>query len=218
MIKKNDKVILSVSARDVKKNLTALKKIGYIPANIFGLKKDSEAISILKKDFHTVLKNSGESSVLFLQLDKKEEPVMIGSIDYHPVEKTMNHVSFRRVDLKQKIEKNVPILVVGEFSVPDATYLLVKDEIAVVALPEDFPDHFEVDVSTLTSPDSHITLSDLSFDKKSIELALGEDENPADIQLVVVQEIKEEVETAEENVEIESSEEPEPADTSEQNS
>lgn len=218
MTKKVDKVILSVELRDVKDNLNVLKKNGYLPANIFGLKKESQAISILKKDFHSVLKNSGESSVLFLQLDKKEEPVMIGDIDYHPVEKTINNVAFRRVDLKQKIEKNIPILATGEFSIPQATYLLVKDEITVEALPEDFPDHFEVDVSTLTSLDSHISLSDINFDKKIIHLVLAEDENPADIQVVVVQEFKEEVETANENEETELPKEQESTDVPEQES
>lgn len=188
-----DTLILQVEPRSKTDSLSVIRRNNRIPANVFGLGKKSESISIHRKEFNQLIKNAGENSVIFISgVAKKNIPVLISELTKHPLEQFIQHVSLRRVDLKQKIEQDVPIEVVGEFTLPGATYLLVKDSITISALPEDFSESFVVDVSQFKTVDDTITVADLDIDATKATVVLHEDEKASEVQVVVVQEIKEE--------------------------
>ena len=72
--------------------------------------------------------------------------------------------------------------------------LVTKNEVEVEALPANLPEKFEVDISSLTEVGQSITLADLTFDKSKITLELGEDVDPANETVVVLQAVAAEVE------------------------
>lgn len=190
----------SVSTRDLNKNLNTIRKTG-VPGNIFSPKEDSTAITISTKDFLKLFGEVGESGVAYLKLDRKEIPVMIEEVQWHPVRDEPLHVLFKVVDLKQKTEALIPVEVVGEFEIPEAVLVTVRDEIEVRALPTDLPEKFVVNVETLTEIGQSITLSELDYDRSKVEIIVGEEGEDAPV--VLVQEVKEEEEEEEETEEVE---------------
>ena len=80
----------------------------------------------------------------FLEISdsKQSRPTLVDEVQVDPVSGDVLHVTFKEVDLKQKIEAEVPIEVVGEFDVKEAVMVQVRNSIVVEALPVDLPEKF----------------------------------------------------------------------------
>ena len=188
------KISLNTTARTAGDKTSALKHTGYTPGNIFGLQKNSEAISVQTRELQQFIKNEGTNGLLYLRSGDtaKEQPVLIEEVQQHPVTGEINHISFKRVNLKQKIVQEVPVRLEGSFEVKDATVLLVRDALEIEALPTDLLEEFVIDISKLTEVGQEVRVSDLVYDKSIITVQVDEeDENPL---LALVQEVKEVVE------------------------
>lgn len=187
-------ITFKAQVRSQEDRVKKLRKQGFLPANVYGLGKDSISITINATSFENLHDQVGDTGLVYLQVGETEKqlPVLIDEIQIDPISDHVLHVAFKQVDLKDKIKAEVPVEIVGEFDVAEAVLVTVKDSIEVEALPTDFPEKFEVDVSSLTEIGQSILLSDLEYDSKKIELTLGEEgfESP----IVLVQELKEEVE------------------------
>ena len=111
-----------VFGRKVKK----LRGGGILPANIYGKKIKSHAVSVKSTDFLDIFKNAGGSGIVELHLDGKKMPVLIHNISYHPVTGAPLHADFYNVDLKEKVTANIPLELVGESpAVKDKTGVLL---------------------------------------------------------------------------------------------
>lgn len=172
-----------------------LRREGLVPANVFG-GEGSVALQMSAQAFLKLHEQVGETGLIYLEVagSKKQRPALIEEVQMNPVTGELVHVSFRQVDLKDKITANVPVETVGKFEVAEAVLMVVKDEIEVEALPTDLPEKFEIDVSVLTEIGQVITYKDLKYDRSKVELVLGAEgeEEP----VVLVQEQQKEVEEA----------------------
>lgn len=159
------KLSLTVTPRSVfGKKLKKLRYTGIIPANIFGPDFKSQSITVPFKDFTHTYKVAKETGVVYLQLEKQEIPVLIKIVQHHPVNNAILHVDFRKIDLKKKIQTEVPVTTVGtsEAVSQKAGILLTQTATLLVeALPEDIPAHIEVDVTGLKELGTEIKVSDL---------------------------------------------------------
>jgi hypothetical protein len=117
---------------------------------------------------------------------------MLSEVQKNPLTGGVRHLALRQVNLKQKVIAAIPIETTGEFGVPEAVYLLVKDEVEAEALPTDLPEKFVVDISKFTSVGEQITFADLTYDHAKVELKIDNEDEP----IVVVEAVKEEVEEA----------------------
>ncbi len=192
MTKKNT-VALTVTVREaLGRTVKEVRKTLMIPANIMGLNKPSQTITVANKDFIKHLEQEGESGLLYLQIaDHKEQvPVLIEDIQRAPVNNSILHVVFRRVNLLEKVTADIPLEVVGELSIKNANIVVVTDTIEVEALPADLPENFTLDVSVITEVGQTLTIKDLSYDREKITILMTEEEkeNP----LVMAQEQREE--------------------------
>lgn len=190
-----DSTTFSAQKRDILgKKVAQLRREGSIPANIYGVGKDSVAITVSTKAFEKLYENVGETGLVYLQVEgtAKDVPVLVDEVQYHPVTGELTHASFKQVDLSEKITAEVPVETIGENNVPSAVVVVVKDVIEVEALPTDLPENFTIDISTLTEIGQSISYKDLSYDKSKVTLMVAEEEleNP----LVLLEEVKEEVE------------------------
>lgn len=191
----NGKTIIHVSERELQgKAVKRLRTDGLVPANIYGQAKDSDSISIDAAAFQKFYAAEGDSGLMYLAIEgkKKEVPVLIDEVQFHPVTDHVLHVSFRRVNLKEKIRSEVPIVLVGENEVPEAAIITVRDALEVEALPTDLPENFTIDISTLTEIGQSVTIADLEYDKETVEVVMTGEMN-MDAPVVLLQEIKEEV-------------------------
>ena len=209
------KLTLNAQARTITgRKVKQLRQSGLIPANIFGKKIKSTAISLDSKEFSTVYEQAGETQLIDLILEKKTNPVLISEIQIHPVTNDILHIDLHQVDLKEKVTATIPLVFINESPAEkQALGTVVKEvqEIEVTALPSDLPEHIDVDLSTLSEVDQSIHLKDLQFDRSKIET----DQDPELILVKVEPPQKEEVIVAPVSTEAVSTEETKEAPTEE---
>ena len=179
----------SLSGRKVK----GLRRQGKIPANIFGKKVKSLSVQVDSLEFTKLFAKVGETALLDLQVnsEKAARPVLVASIQRHPVSNQILHIDFHEVALNEKVTAAIPVELVGEApAVKDHGGIVVHpiSEITVQALPTDLPEKFELDLSILLNIGDAFTLDQLSYDKAKVEVTL----DPSTV-LVTIQAPKEEV-------------------------
>ena len=192
--------------REIKgKRVRQLRALNFVPGNVFVAGGESVALKFPEKDFIQLYEEAGDTGLIYLQIDddQKKRPTLIDEVQVDPVSGAVLHVSFKEVDLKEKIEAEVPVEVVGEFGVKEAVLVTVRNSIVVEALPTDLPEKFEVNIESLTEIGQMITLKDLEFDREKVALVDVETEEDWDKPVVLVQEQEEEIieEVPEEEVE-----------------
>lgn len=159
------KLILEVQKREITgKKVKQLRKQGIIPGNIFGPGFTSTSICVNNKDFLGIYRFAHETGVVYINLNGETIPTLIRNLQRHPLDDNILHVDFRKIDLKQKIETTVPVEIVGEsIAVSQLGGVLLKqhDHIAVSALPEEIPQHIEIDISKILELGQEIKVADL---------------------------------------------------------
>ncbi len=159
------KTELSVELRTViGKKVRAMRREGKIPANIFGTDFVSKSVSVPAIDFTKAFKVAKETGIVYIKLDTENIPTLIKSVQRHPVDHSILHVDFRKIDLKQKIETQVPVQTIGTaeaVSQKGAVLLTQAQELTIEALPQNIPQFIEIDISGLKEIGQEIKVSDL---------------------------------------------------------
>lgn len=163
-----DKIKLTVQKRTVfGKKLKKLRKQGQLPANIFGEDIKSQAVVLPVKEFLQAYRKIGETQIVYLLLGNKEElPVLIQNVQRHPATDLLVHADFRKVNLKKKVETEVPIKFVGQseaVSQNKGILLTITESLRVEALPGAIPSVIEVDTSVLKELDDEIKVRDIKI-------------------------------------------------------
>jgi large subunit ribosomal protein L25 len=159
------KLVLEVQKREIfGKKLKALRKTGVLPGNIFGESMESKAVMLPLIELKHTFKKAGETQIVYLKIDGEELPVLIQNLQFHPMTAYPLHVDFRKVNLKKKIETEVPIKLVGESEAVNQNkgiLLNMAESVLVEALPEDIPQEIEIDLSVLKELDDQVAIKDL---------------------------------------------------------
>ncbi len=143
-----------------------LRRDGVVPANIFGRGLDSLAVQLPTTEARTILRDHGVNTLVNLQVtgEAQPRPVVVRSLQRHPVSKVLQHVDFYQVDLERTMQAHLPVTVIGTAPAV-ATYkgLLLhgSDNVLVEALPAVMPTHLEVSVDSITQLDGQVTVADL---------------------------------------------------------
>lgn len=142
-----------------------LRKDGKVPANIFGKKVKSHAISVDNKEFSEVFEKAGQTQLIELE----DKSVLVSNLQVDPISGDYLHIDFRQVDLTEKITAHVPVEIEGESPAEKqslGTVVQQIHELEVESLPADLPEKIIVDVSNLAEVDQAIFVKDLKIDKK----------------------------------------------------
>lgn len=138
---------------------------GVLPAVVYGAGGENISLSLVPSEFIKLYKEAGESSLVDLLVDGKENgKVLIQEVQYEPVKGRVSHVDFRRVDMNKPITARVELRLVGEApAVKGLGGTLVRSlsEIEIECLPKDLVSHFDVDISVLNTFDDVIKVKDL---------------------------------------------------------
>lgn len=160
---------LSATMRDlVGRKVKNLKKQGLIPASVYGKKIKSVSISVKAEELLKVYKEAGESGLVELSLQNEVRPVLIHNVQINPVTSVPIHVEFYQVDLKEKVQANVPVEFTGEplaVTSKVGVLLTIHDEVEVEALPADLPEKLEFDVTALAEVNAEVKVKDLVVPK-----------------------------------------------------
>jgi len=160
-----------------------LRRQGSIPAVLYGSNTESMLLSVSTKALELATKSANIGQLLLNLTIEGDESVaktaMIKELQVHPLSGNPIHVDFYEVDMKRKINVNIPIVTTGmSKGVEQGGMLqLVRRELEVLCLPNEIPEFIEVDVSDLDIGDSlHVE-----------EIELGENiEMPADVNFTVI--------------------------------
>ena len=152
------------------KKLKTLRKLGAIPAVIYGGNEGSVPLILELKEFKKVLKNAGETTLIRLFIEDLEpyRSVLIHDSSRDPVTDEIRHVDFYEVKMDEKIITKVPLVFIGNsFAVTDLGGVLVKamQEFQIRALPADLLHQIDVDISSLKNFDDNILVQDIKLSK-----------------------------------------------------
>ncbi len=184
----------AVSKRGVADKGKQLRRSGMLPANVVRPGMPSLSVMVSTREFEKLHKVVGDTSVVYLKVEGevKEIPTLISEVQIDPTSSRLVHAVFRMVNLTVKVTAQIPVELTGEAKIDGATVVLVLNELEIEALPTNLPDKFTLDISGLTEVGQTLSTDDLQFDRSKVTLILDEDQ--AQATLVVVQELKEEVE------------------------
>jgi len=135
-----------------------LRRAGRIPAAVYGLSQDPVSIDVDWPDLRRVLTtDAGVNAVIHLEFDGAKQMSIVKDIQRHPVRRDVIHVDFLRIDPKQDVTVDVPIVMIGEAKeVSDADGMVDQNlfSLTVNAAPDSIPNELEIDISDLVIGDS----------------------------------------------------------------
>jgi large subunit ribosomal protein L25 len=161
-----EKLQLKASVRDVKKeNPQKMRKVGLLPAVMYGHNLPTVALSINAREFDKLLRKAGESTLVELITDDgKTHPVLIHEFQRHYLTSAPTHVDFYQVSLTEKLKAKVALEFTGESkAVKQLGGVLVKilNEVEVECLPVDLPHNIPVSLDVLQALQDTIHIKDL---------------------------------------------------------
>lgn len=184
----SQKLLLTGEKRKiVGRKVKSIRKEGLVPANVFGKKIKSLAISVKSLDFRKIFSKAGATGIIYLEVagEKEPRPVLVSAIQKQPLNGSLLHVDFRQVDLSQKVKAEVPIKIIGEsLAVKDknGVLVLVLSRVMVEALPADLPESLEISIQSLVEIGQSVHIKDIKVDKARVKIEAGEDETVVIIQ------------------------------------
>ena len=158
---------LSASLRETKgKKSRGLHREGRLPAVVYGQQSSATSLELDLKEFQTVYARAGKTHLVDLATDGgRPVKVLVREVQTHPRRQGPVHVDFYRVNLRDKLQADVPIVLVGESPAVkrgDGDVLFTLHQVRVECLPADIPESFEVDISGLEELDQTIRLSEVT--------------------------------------------------------
>jgi large subunit ribosomal protein L25 len=131
----------------------SIRRTGRVPAIAYGDKEAPVSISVDEKSVQSILHSKGgRNALITLKIGSTSHPVLIKEIQRHPITRSLQHVDFHRISLKEKIETKVPLHVKGEapgVKLGGGVLEHLVREIRVRCLPTEIPASVDVDISTL---------------------------------------------------------------------
>lgn len=147
-----------------------LRRAGQLPGIIYGAGQDALAVTLDHNElFHLLRKEAFHASVLTINVDGKNEAVVLRDTQWHPFKQQVLHIDFQRVSANEKLHLKVPLHFVNGDQSPavklgGGMISHVVNEVDVACLPADLPEFIEVDLKDLEA-DQSIHASQLKLPK-----------------------------------------------------
>jgi large subunit ribosomal protein L25 len=163
---------LTAHTREIRgKKVKTLRRQGITPVHVFGHGIEPEALQCDTIDLQKVLAQAGSTGIVGLKIDKsrKKRNVMIREVQKEPRSGQLLHVDFYQIRMEEKLKVDVPIILTGEapaLKLKENFLVHELDSLSVECLPDDIPNHIEVDVSILEEADQSIYVEDIVLGKE----------------------------------------------------
>jgi large subunit ribosomal protein L25 len=196
---------LALSARprtETGRHVRALRRAGHVPAVVYGHRQDSLPITADLRSVERLWRRAGRSHLIDLTVEgQPSRKVLIREMQISPRTGRVVHADFLAVNLREKLQVDVPLMVVGESPAVTDTkvgqLLQTVNSIRVECLPGDIPAQLTVDISGLLEVDAHITLGEIELPKGVTLVNADPDETVVKISPLRVREEEEEAAPAE---------------------
>ncbi len=145
---------------------TRMRTDGLVPAVVYGLGRDSVAVSVPWPDLRRALTTeAGLNALITLDVDGQKDLAIIKDLQRHPIRRNVLHVDFLRVDPDAGVAVEVPLVLVGEAKKVEGRRGIVDQPLktlTVTAKPADIPSQIEIDITDLDIGES-ITVETLTL-------------------------------------------------------
>ena len=140
---------------------------GVLPANVYGRGLDSVAVQLPRREAEALLDEHGLNALIELDVagEGEQRPVVVRSIQRHPLTRELQHMDFYQVDLTRPIQAMVQVALVGEAPAVHTYQGIVitgADHVSVQALPAAMPAQLELSIESLEELDAQLTVGDLA--------------------------------------------------------
>lgn len=145
------------------KKVKQLRRVGITPAVIYGASEPMN-IQLDARTLRRVLRKSGGSSLIDVQIGADTRTVLARDIQQHVTRGDVMHVDFLEVDLKTAIAGEAELVAVGvsaAMAEGSGTISFATRTIEIEALPEALVSEIEVDISLIETTDDVITVADI---------------------------------------------------------
>ena len=177
---------LAAEPRDiVGKKVAALRSAGKLPGVVFGHGVESTSVTVDAHDFELLRRKTGQNALVDLSVDgKKAQPVLIQSVQVHPVSRRPLHVDLFLVRMTEELTVDVPLVPTGTSSAvvdEGGTLLHGIESVRVKALPDHLPQSIEYSIESLVDFDASVHVRDLDI-PSDVTLLTDPDEVVAKVQ------------------------------------
>ncbi len=166
-------VSLQVASRTVLgKEVKKLRRVGVIPANIYGRHQPSQALQVDQHALERFLAGHRATRVIDLQVDGSNGTVLnalVRHIKRSPRNGKILHVDFLRVSMNEPITVRVPLRLIGTapaVEVEGGVLLHMLDTLEIECLPGDLPEALELDIGSLKELDDALHVRDVPLPPK----------------------------------------------------
>ena len=153
-MRKDISVAAEVRTSRGKNEARRTRKAGQIPAVLYGAFQDPVSIAVNPREIVKIThSNTGYNTIFNLAIQGGETtPVMVVDQQVDPLKGNLLHADFKRIDLTKRIRVTVPVHTAGEakgVKVQGGLLEVITRSIEIECLPDEIPEHFEVNVSHL---------------------------------------------------------------------
>ncbi len=171
--------------RGDRQGLHRLRKVGRLPAVVYGHGVDSTNVTIDAHEFELLRRHSGPNALVDLSVDgKKAQPVLINQVQVHPVHRRPLHADLFLVRMTEELTVDVPLVATGISHAVDqlgGTVLHPTETVRVRALPDHLPQSIEYSIESLVDFDVSLHVRDLAV-PSDVTLLTDADEIIAKVQ------------------------------------
>jgi large subunit ribosomal protein L25 len=152
----------------VGRHVSELRRQGLVPGVVYGHSVKPLTVEIPGKDFAKMFHRAGRSHLLQLKIEgeRAARPVLIRELQINPRTSEPVHVDFFQVNLLEKLNVQVPVVLVGEapatrFNAGELLHLVHQLEVS--CLPNAIPGEIDIDISGLAEIDDAVRLSEIAL-------------------------------------------------------
>lgn len=161
-----------------------IRETGGLPAVVYGHKEEPQPVVLEARE---ALRHISKGEKVFsMQIDGKQQYVLLKDLGYDYLGTNVIHADFARVDLNERVDTHAPLKFVGEpIGLKKAGALMMHPvtELALNCLVTNLPDQIEVDVSGLDVGDV-IHAGEIKLPVKTMKLLT--DPDTVVVQIIVV--------------------------------
>lgn len=166
------------------------RRAGKVPTVLYGHGAEPRHLDVPSHDLFLVVRGS-KNALVELKIEGKTQLALVKDVQVHPVRRDILHADFLAVKAGEKVDVEVPVVVVGE-AVPGTVHSVEEFTILVKAPATAIPENLEVSIEGIEAGSS-VHVSDLKL-PAGVEVEL----DPETVVVVVQEAAEEDEESAEE--------------------
>lgn len=165
-----------------------LRRADKLPGIVYGGKSGATPIELEHNPiFYALRKEKFHASILTMELDGKEELVVLRAFQMHPYKPQVLHIDFQRIAADENVVMSVPLHFFGAENSPAVKVSKglishARSTIEVSCLPKNLPEFISVDLSGLTAQTT-LRISDLQLPEGVVAVVHGS-EDPVLVSVV----------------------------------